>query len=76
MRDQMIIARIYSVLAKSRDKLDLYQELLARLKESQRSLGEATADAELPKRWCLLELFLGLIFSDTIFSFSTDLSLL
>ncbi|TVU45632.1 hypothetical protein EJB05_05123 [Eragrostis curvula] len=50
MRDQMIMARIYSVLAKSRDKLDLYQELLTRLKESQRSLGEATADAELPKR--------------------------
>lgn len=56
MRDQMIMARIYSVLAKSRDKLDLYQELLARLNEIQRSLGEATADAELPKRWCLLEL--------------------
>jgi alpha-1,4-galacturonosyltransferase len=56
MRDQMIMARIYYVLAKSRDKLDLYQELLARLNESQRSLGEATADAELPKRWCLLEL--------------------
>lgn len=53
MRDQMIMARIYSVLAKSRDKLDLYQELLARIKESQRSLGEATADAELPKR-CFL----------------------
>jgi alpha-1,4-galacturonosyltransferase len=56
MRDQMIMARIYSVLAKSRDKLDLYQELLARLNESQRSLGEATTDAELPKRWCLLGL--------------------
>uniref|UniRef100_A0A0E0HVB0 Hexosyltransferase n=1 Tax=Oryza nivara TaxID=4536 RepID=A0A0E0HVB0_ORYNI len=49
MRDQMIMARIYSVLAKSRDKLDLHQDLLSRLKESQRSLGEATADAELPK---------------------------
>ncbi|KAM3294804.1 hypothetical protein ACQJBY_037592 [Aegilops geniculata] len=49
MRDQMIMARIYSVLAKSRDKLDLYRELLARIKESQRSLGEATADADLPK---------------------------
>jgi alpha-1,4-galacturonosyltransferase len=60
MRDQMIMARIYYVLAKSRDKLDLYQELLARLNESQRSLGEATADAELPKRWCLLELHLKL----------------
>jgi alpha-1,4-galacturonosyltransferase len=50
MRDQMIMARIYTVLAKSRDKLDLYQELLSRIKESQRSLGEATADAELPRR--------------------------
>ncbi|KAL5650594.1 hypothetical protein ACJX0J_041403, partial [Zea mays] len=49
MRDQMIMARIYSILAKSRDKLDLYQELLARLNESQRSLGKATTDAELPK---------------------------
>ncbi|KAF0903700.1 hypothetical protein E2562_029072 [Oryza meyeriana var. granulata] len=49
MCDQMIMARIYSVLAKSRDKLDLYQDLLARLKESQLSLGEATADAKLPK---------------------------
>ncbi|PWZ37008.1 Polygalacturonate 4-alpha-galacturonosyltransferase [Zea mays] len=49
MRDQMIMARIYFVLAKSRDKLDLYQELLARLNESQRSLGEATTDVELPK---------------------------
>ena len=29
---------------------DLYQELLSRIKASQRSLGEATADAELPKR--------------------------
>lgn len=43
------MARIYTVLAKSRDKLDLYQELLSRIKESQRSLGEATADAELPR---------------------------
>jgi len=40
--------------AKSRDKLNLCQELLTRLKESQRSLGEATAVVELPKKWCLL----------------------
>lgn len=56
MRDQMIMARIYSVLAKSRDKLDLYRELLARIKESQRSLGEATADSDLPKRYLLFRL--------------------
>jgi alpha-1,4-galacturonosyltransferase len=40
MRDQIIMARIYSVLAKSRDKLDLYQELLSRIKESQSCLRE------------------------------------
>ncbi|XP_072969451.1 polygalacturonate 4-alpha-galacturonosyltransferase [Typha angustifolia] len=47
MRDQMIMARVYSVLAKSKNKLNLYQELLTRLKESQRAVGEANADADL-----------------------------
>ncbi|XP_073102748.1 polygalacturonate 4-alpha-galacturonosyltransferase [Elaeis guineensis] len=47
MRDQMIMARVYSVIAKSKNKLDLYQELLMRLKESQRAVGEANADADL-----------------------------
>ncbi|RZC57612.1 hypothetical protein C5167_004916 [Papaver somniferum] len=49
MRDQMIMARVYSSIAKMKNKLDLYQELLTRLKESQRSLGEVTTDADLPK---------------------------
>ncbi|CAL9127839.1 unnamed protein product [Musa acuminata var. zebrina] len=47
MRDQIIMGRIYSVLAKSRNKLDLYQELLSRIKESQHVVGEANADADL-----------------------------
>nr|CAD1821433.1 unnamed protein product [Ananas comosus var. bracteatus] len=47
MRDQMIMARVYSVIAKSKNKLALYQELLTRLKESQRAVGEANADADL-----------------------------
>lgn len=50
MRDQMIMARVYSVIAKSKNKLDLYQELLTRLKESQRAVGEANADADLHHR--------------------------
>ncbi|XP_010918998.1 polygalacturonate 4-alpha-galacturonosyltransferase isoform X1 [Elaeis guineensis] len=54
MRDQMIMARVYLVIAKSKDKTDLYQELQNRLKESQSALGEANADSELhqsaPKR--------------------------
>uniref|UniRef100_A0A0E0B5P7 Hexosyltransferase n=1 Tax=Oryza glumipatula TaxID=40148 RepID=A0A0E0B5P7_9ORYZ len=47
MRDQIIMARVYSVLAKSKNKNDLYQELQTRIKESQRAVGEATADSDL-----------------------------
>ncbi|CAK8542266.1 unnamed protein product [Lathyrus sativus] len=47
MRDQIIMARVYLSIAKMKNKLDLYQELLTRLKESQRALGEATSDADL-----------------------------
>lgn len=47
IRDQMIMARVYSVIAKSKNKIDLYHELLTRLKESQRALGEANADTDL-----------------------------
>lgn len=50
MRDQMIMARVYSSIAKMKNKLDLYQELLTRLKESQRALGEVTTDADLHHR--------------------------
>lgn len=47
IRDQMIMARVYSVIAKSKNKIDLYHELLTRLKESQRALGESNADTDL-----------------------------
>lgn len=50
MRDQMIMARVYLSIAKMKNKLDLCQELLARLKESQRALGEATVDTDLNHR--------------------------
>ncbi|XP_075520931.1 polygalacturonate 4-alpha-galacturonosyltransferase-like [Primulina tabacum] len=47
MRDQMIMATVYVSLARMKDKLDLAHELQTRLKESQRSLGEATTDIDL-----------------------------
>ncbi|KAK8915925.1 Polygalacturonate 4-alpha-galacturonosyltransferase [Platanthera zijinensis] len=49
MRDQMIMARVYMVLAKSKNMFDMYEELMNQLKESQRAVGKATADADLPK---------------------------
>ncbi|KAH0451934.1 hypothetical protein IEQ34_019233 [Dendrobium chrysotoxum] len=48
MRDQMIMAKVYSLIAKSKNSHKLYLELLNRLKESQRALGEANADGDLP----------------------------
>lgn len=50
MRDQVIMARVYSGIAKLKNKNDLLQELQARLKDSQRVLGESTSDADLPRR--------------------------
>ncbi|KAJ8900154.1 hypothetical protein K2173_024794 [Erythroxylum novogranatense] len=47
IRDQMIMARVYIGIAKMKNKLDLQQELQIRLKESQRTLGEASADSDL-----------------------------
>lgn len=54
MRDQMIMARVYIALAKLNNKNDIYQEMQTRLKESQRTLGEATMDADLHHRQVLL----------------------
>ncbi|PAN13511.1 hypothetical protein PAHAL_2G342900 [Panicum hallii] len=47
IRDQIIMARVYSALAKSKNKSGLFQELQTRIKESQRAVGEAAADADL-----------------------------
>lgn len=49
MRDQLIMARVYSSISQARNNLDLYQELMLRIKECQRTLGEANADSDLPQ---------------------------
>ena len=68
MRDQIIMARVYSVLAKSKNKHGLYQELQSRIKESHRAVGEATADADLHRRCAASEVLLLLIsYSITLF---------
>ncbi|KAL0391949.1 UNVERIFIED_CONTAM: Polygalacturonate 4-alpha-galacturonosyltransferase [Sesamum radiatum] len=50
IQDQMIMARVYISLAITKNKLDLVHELQNRLRDSQRSLGEATTDAHLHRR--------------------------
>ncbi|TYI54707.1 hypothetical protein E1A91_D11G094100v1 [Gossypium mustelinum] len=48
MRDQIIMSKAYVSIAKSKNKLELQQELQIRLKEIQQALGESTADSGLP----------------------------
>ena len=47
MRDQIIMARVYLIIAKMKHKVELYEELIYRLKESQHALGDAVSDADL-----------------------------
>ncbi|XP_065869334.1 probable galacturonosyltransferase 3 isoform X2 [Euphorbia lathyris] len=48
MRDQIIMAKAYANIAKSDNETTLYNTLIKHYRESQRSVGEATSDAELP----------------------------
>lgn len=48
IRDQLIMARVYSSLAHSQDDTDLLQELNLHIKESRRVLGDANVDSDLP----------------------------
>ncbi|GLJ21510.1 hypothetical protein SUGI_0397710 [Cryptomeria japonica] len=47
MRDQLIMGRVYSSIARARNSLDIYQNLTLRIKESQHALGEANTDSDL-----------------------------
>ncbi|KAH7297537.1 hypothetical protein KP509_25G000900 [Ceratopteris richardii] len=49
MRDQLIMARVYVNMAQSHNQVHILHQLRARIRDSQRSLGEATTDAELPR---------------------------
>lgn len=49
MRDQLIMARVYASLAQSHNRAHILHELRIRIRESQRTLGEATIDADLPR---------------------------
>ncbi|CAN6481033.1 unnamed protein product [Victoria cruziana] len=49
IRDQIVMAEVYAGIARSKNRLDLYEELMLRLKESQRALGETSTDADLSR---------------------------
>lgn len=53
MRDQIIMAKAYANIAKSKNDSGLYDSLTAQSRRSQRAIGEANSDAELQPRYLL-----------------------
>ncbi|KAK7310560.1 hypothetical protein RJT34_08142 [Clitoria ternatea] len=47
MRDQIIMAKAYANIAKSKNKTVLYEALIKHSRDSQQAIGEASSDAEL-----------------------------
>ena len=52
MQDQMIMAKAYASIAKSKNESELYNALMAHSNASQSAIGEAHSDAELHPRYC------------------------
>lgn len=53
MRDQIIMAKAYTNIAKSKNRTDLYNALVKHSRESQLAIGEASSDAELRPRYLM-----------------------
>ena len=51
MRDQVIMAKAYANIAKSKNQSILYNSLLKHVRENLRVIGEANSDAELHPRY-------------------------
>lgn len=51
MRDQIVMAKAYAHIAKSKNESDLYNSLMQQSRESRHAIGEAISDAELHPRY-------------------------
>lgn len=50
MKDQVIMAKVYASMARSKKEFNLYDSLMKCIKESQLAVGDANSDNELPRR--------------------------
>ncbi|KAF6148394.1 hypothetical protein GIB67_036609 [Kingdonia uniflora] len=50
MQDQIIMAKAYGSIAKTKNKVSLYDSLMKHIKDNQHAIGEASSDAELNPR--------------------------
>lgn len=53
MRDQIIMAKAYTNIAKAKNKTILYNALIKHSRENQLAIGEASSDAELHPRYLI-----------------------
>lgn len=51
MQDQIIMAKAYASIAKSKNETDLYNSLIEHSRENLRAIGEASSDADLHPRY-------------------------
>nr|CAD1821213.1 unnamed protein product [Ananas comosus var. bracteatus] len=49
MKDQVIMAKVYASMARSKKEFNLYDSLMKCIKESQLAVGDANSDNELPR---------------------------
>lgn len=73
MRDQIIMAKAYTNIAKSKNKTVLYKALVQHSRDSQLAIGDANSDAELQIGYFFIDfvLFLRLI---SLFQFTYKVS--
>lgn len=69
MQDQIIMAKAYANIAKSKNKIVLYEALIKHSRDSQQAIGEASSDTELHLGYFCISLvfFLWLIRFFSIF---------
>lgn len=65
MRDQIIMAKAYANIAKSKNATNLYVFLMQQCGENQRVIGKATSDADLPPRY-FFTILLSVWISETV----------
>lgn len=64
LKDQLIRAKVYLGLSATRNNPHFIKELRLRMKETQRALGGASKDSELPRKYVSLSLSTGMSSND------------
>lgn len=67
MEDQIIMAKVYASIAHSAKKMDLYDSLFERIRESQHAIEDASTDADLQQEYSMPTLPLFYVSSNSCY---------